>query len=222
MELYHGSPVVVKKPIFGYGKKYNDYGQGFYLTENEEIAKEWAVAPDRDGVVNHYTLDVSGLKILYLNKDNYNILNWLAILIENRKVNLNDETSQATAKFIIEHYSIEYKSYDVIVGYRADDSYFSFTRAFLSNTITVDQLKRSMKLGKLGEQVVLISKKAFDSIKYIDSKKVSRSLYFSKQLERSVKAATEYDNVIRELDLNGLRAIDLIKEGVENDDKRLF
>ncbi|MCQ2772045.1 MAG: DUF3990 domain-containing protein [Bacilli bacterium] len=222
MDLYHGSPVVVKKPIYGYGKKNNDYGQGFYLTENEEIAKEWAVTPDRGGVVNHYSLDINGLKVLYLNRGNYNVLNWLAILIENRKVNLHDEISQVGAKYIVEHYSIDYKSYDVIVGYRADDSYFSFTRAFLSNAITVGQLKRVMKLGKLGEQVVLISEKAFDSIEFIDSEEVSRSLYFAKQLERNIRATTEYNNLIRELDLGGLRVVDLIKEGVKNNDERLF
>ena len=31
-KLYHGSRDIIKKPVYGYGKKYNDYGLGFYCT----------------------------------------------------------------------------------------------------------------------------------------------------------------------------------------------
>ena len=41
--IYHGSQQIVEKPRFGIGKKYNDYGQGFYCTENIELAKEFLV-----------------------------------------------------------------------------------------------------------------------------------------------------------------------------------
>ena len=34
MLLYHGSDHVIEKPEFGAGKKHNDYGKGFYCTEN--------------------------------------------------------------------------------------------------------------------------------------------------------------------------------------------
>lgn len=40
MTLYHGSGLVVQKPDVSYGKKSNDYGQGFYCTESEELAGE--------------------------------------------------------------------------------------------------------------------------------------------------------------------------------------
>ena len=40
--IYHGSQQIVETPKFGIGKKYNDYGQGFYCTESIELAKEWA------------------------------------------------------------------------------------------------------------------------------------------------------------------------------------
>ena len=36
--IYHGSQQIVDVPKFGIGKKYNDYGQGFYCTENNELA----------------------------------------------------------------------------------------------------------------------------------------------------------------------------------------
>nr|MCR4933514.1 DUF3990 domain-containing protein [Lachnospiraceae bacterium] len=84
MILYHGSNIIVNKPLFGYGKPYNDYGQGFYCTEDEELAKEWACNSPTGGFVSVYSLDTKGLNILRLNEKN--ILEWLAILIKNRQI----------------------------------------------------------------------------------------------------------------------------------------
>ena len=36
--LYHGSPDIIQVPVFGKGKSYNDYGNGFYCTEHLELA----------------------------------------------------------------------------------------------------------------------------------------------------------------------------------------
>ena len=49
--------------------------------------------------------------------------------------------------------------YDVIIGYRADDSYFSFAKDFINNTISVEQLAEAMRLGELGIQIVLKSER---------------------------------------------------------------
>ena len=38
--IYHGSDHIIEKPKFGYGKTYNDYGVGFYCTENPNMAKD--------------------------------------------------------------------------------------------------------------------------------------------------------------------------------------
>lgn len=42
--LFHGSEKVIEHPVFGAGKKHNDFGLGFYCTESEALAKEWAVS----------------------------------------------------------------------------------------------------------------------------------------------------------------------------------
>ena len=80
MLLYHGSDHVIKRPEFGAGKKHNDYGRGFYCTENIELAKEWAVSEDADGYVNKYSIDTSRLSILDINSEEYTMLHWLGIL----------------------------------------------------------------------------------------------------------------------------------------------
>ena len=80
VRLYHGSEKIIEKPEFGKGARNNDYGKGFYCTENIELAREWACAKQKNGYVNIYDLDMSGLQVLNLNSQEYNILNWLAIL----------------------------------------------------------------------------------------------------------------------------------------------
>ena len=47
--IYHGSDHIIKKPKFGYSKPYNDYGIGFYCTQNPNMAKEWGVGIDHNG-----------------------------------------------------------------------------------------------------------------------------------------------------------------------------
>lgn len=48
LTLYHGSPNREITPTFGLGESRHDYGRGFYLTEDPELAREWAVCrPDQ-------------------------------------------------------------------------------------------------------------------------------------------------------------------------------
>ena len=67
--LYHGSPDKEIKPAFGLGENRHDYGKGFYLTENIDLAKEWAVCrPDEtNGWVHKYELDMEGLYLISRN-----------------------------------------------------------------------------------------------------------------------------------------------------------
>lgn len=73
--LFHGSEAIVGAPIYGRGAKSNDYGRGFYCTENIELAKEWACAKNHIGYVNKYELEDSELNILNLNDSDFSVLN---------------------------------------------------------------------------------------------------------------------------------------------------
>ena len=84
--LYHGSLEIISTPMYGQGKVYNDYGQGFYCTESLELAKEWSCAEREDGYVNQYEMDETGLLILNLMEKHYSVLHWLAILMKYRKI----------------------------------------------------------------------------------------------------------------------------------------
>ena len=85
MILYHGSENIIEKPLFGFGKAYNDYGLGFYCTDSIEMAKEWGAGLNKNGFANKYEIDTSNLRTLHLNDKKYSILNWLSILLQNHK-----------------------------------------------------------------------------------------------------------------------------------------
>ena len=220
--VYHGSPKRIEKPIFGTGNPQNDYGLGFYCTESLELAKEWACSVETDGFANQYTLNMTDLSVLSLTGGEYNILNWLFVLLENRKFRLGGEIAKQAKAYIFDNFAVDYKSYDIIRGYRADDSYFSFANAFLNNTISVSQLERAMVLGKLGEQIVLMSEKAFDSLQFEDAVAAPKELYLPRKLARDTSAREEFQKEKgRESLFTEKYILDIIREGWRNDDERL-
>ena len=214
MHIYHGSSVVVEKPVFGQGKDYNDYGRGFYCTENIELAKEWACSTDKDGYVNKYRLNTENLRIVRLQEPEYNILNWMAVLLKNRKFNINTPVMAAGKAWLLDHYLPDLGQADMIIGYRADDSYFSFARAFLSNGITMQQLEQAMHLGKLGEQVVLMSEDAFRALQFTGVQRVDGSIYHSLREDRDRRARHQFREELMAGAFDGIYLSDLIRGGV--------
>lgn len=220
--VYHGSPRIIQKPIFGAGNPNNDYGLGFYCTERVELAKEWACSVETDGYANQYTLDLTNLSMLSLTNGDFHILNWLFVLLENRTFRIRGDIAQQAKAYIFENFAIDYKGYDIIKGYRADDSYFSFANAFLNNAISIAQLERAMVLGKLGEQIVLMSEKAFDSIAFVDSIPAPKEIYLPKKLARDTAAREDFQKEKGRVSLLTEKFIlDIIREGWTNDDPRL-
>lgn len=220
--VYHGSPKIIKKPVLGEGNPNNDYGLGFYCTENIELAKEWACSAETDGFANKYTLDLSGLSVLSLTNGEYNILNWLFVLLENRKFRIGGDIAKQAKEYIFENFAINYKKYDIIKGYRADDSYFSFASAFLNNTISVSQLEKAMVLGKLGEQIVALSEKAFTCFEFINASPAPNEIYYPKKLARDAAARAEFKSEKGKGSvLTEKYILDIIREEWKNDDPRL-
>lgn len=219
--LYHGSIEIIEKPVFGKGKAYNDYGQGFYCTEHLELAKEWACNENVDGYANRYEIETDGLNILKLSSDQYTILNWLALLMLHRKGRLSTPVSRRGRDYLIEHFLPDFEGYDAIIGYRADDSYFSFARSFVSNEISLRQLALAMKLGKLGEQFVLKSEKAFEAIRFLDYTVADNTIYYAKRKARDDEARAAYQREFEIEDLNGIFMRDIIREEMKPDDIRL-
>ena len=220
--IYHGSQMIIERPTFGKGNTNNDYGLGFYCTETLELAKEWACSSETSGYANKYELDTDGLSVLCSSDGNYNILNWLSILLENRKFRIGGDIAVRAKEYITEKFLPDYQDYDIIKGYRADDSYFSFAAAFLNNTISLSQLEKAMVLGKLGEQIVAKSEKSFNSLSYIESITADKELYYPKKLARDNGAREEFrKEKSRTAIENEIYILDIIRERWDNDDARL-
>lgn len=220
--IYHGSQNIIKAPSFGYGKKYNDYGLGFYCTESLDMAKEWAVGYQRDGYANCYKLEEDNLNTLYLNDEKYCMLHWLALLLKHRHFDVSTTLSKAAKEYILDNFLIDISQYDIIVGYRADDSYFSFAQDFVGGAISYRQLTEAMYLGNLGEQVVMKSQKAFDALEYLNHEYVSADEWYIRRAARDNKARQEYLSSERNIYIKGdLYITTILDEEMKADDRRL-
>ena len=218
--IYHGSKQIIEQPTFGKGKKNNDFGFGFYCTESDELAKEWAVSSLHNGFSNRYSLDTEHLNILNLNSPEYTILNWIAILVEHRLFSIKTPVANRAKRYLIDNFSLNVNAYDIITGYRADDSYFDYAEAFLNNGITVEQLARAMRLGKLGEQIVIKSKFAFSKIKFEGFDVAEKDTYYVLRKSRDDDANKLYLQMLEE-ESDGLYIQDIMRGGIQNDDPRI-
>ena len=220
LTIYHGSKQIVEVPTFGEGRKNNDYGLGFYCTESNALAKEWAVSSLRDGFSNRYTLETEYLNVLNLNSPDFTILNWMAVLVEHRLFSIKTPVARRAKQYLIDNFGINVNAYDLITGYRADDSYFDFAEAFLNNAITVEQLSRAMRLGKLGEQIVIKSKFAFSKIRFEGFEVAEKETFYVLRKARDDAASQMYLD-IQEEESDGLYIQDIMRGGITNDDARI-
>lgn len=210
MILYHGSKNIIDKPIPYESKKDNDYGAGFYLTKDLLSAHEWACRNNSVGYVNKYELNDKKLNILDLtDSQKYSVLNWLAILLHFRTLDEGFIKSFKTRlDYIEKHYYIDVNNYDVVKGFRSDDAYFRFPLDFVRGNITLEQLEEAFKLGDLGIQYVLISFKAFESLKYKESF-LSNRKYINAYYQNVYLSSKRYDALDKDID--GTRIIDIMR-----------
>ena len=221
-KIYHGSNHIIEHPQFGYGKVYNDYGLGFYCTDSLEMAKEWGVGKEQDGYANCYEIDCDGLKILDLNDSRYTILHWLSIHLQNREFDVPSGLALEAKEYLIKHFAVDYGSFDVIIGYRADDSYFSFAQDFINGTISLRQLNNAMRLGKLGQQFVLKSELAFQRLRFIGSEIAESREWYAQKSMRDKAARREYFDVERNRRQRGdLYIMQIMDEEMDACDSRL-
>lgn len=222
--LYHGSSTPVPNPSLDKGKPCNDYGQGFYCTEEFEKACEWACKQRADGFTNVYELDGAGLAVLDLLDGTHTVLEWIALLLANRTFRLGSELARDARDYLLENFLPDTAPYDIVRGYRADDSYFSFAEAFVEGMLPVDKLARSLYLGKLGVQVVLVSPRAFERLRFVEARPVRAAAYYPKFIARDEAARRECRDSVRGARTyrDSLFVLDLMRQEVTPDDPRIL
>ncbi len=213
LTLYHGSGLVVQKPDVLYGKKNNDYGQGFYCSESAELAREWACPREKDGILNRYCLETDGMRVFHLKGESEEaLLIWISVLLSNRKLNLDTENARASAHFLQSRYLMSLETADLVIGYRADDSYFSFVKDFLNDRISLMQLQQALKLGAVGEQIVIKSQRAAAALEFQGYEVVDWKEYYMKRLQRDQALRNMYQELRQKPDVSGRYMRDIVRD----------
>ena len=182
MRIYHGSKKIVSMPICDQNNGNSDFGEGFYATWSEELAREWAAADKNGGFLNIFEIDTEDLKLLDLSNWSYDIRSWIALILSNRMICLSSSSAEKADRIIKDHLP-DLDDADIIIGYRADNINFSTVMAFIEDRITLEQLIKSIQNDDPGDQVLLRTPKAISSLTYIETENVE-GLYYSKRLKK--------------------------------------
>lgn len=221
--LYHGSQFIIEEPSLAKGNPRNDYGCGFYCTPDLKLAKEWACRRKTGGYANEYRLQTEGLSVLDLLDGSYTALHWIALLLDNRRFTLSGDYAAAMRDLVLDRFLIDTSPYDLIVGYRADDAYFSFAESFIEGTLSLRGLERALRLGNLGEQSVLVSERAFACLAFVQAVPVQSEIYYPRFIERDIGARHAYrTRVVRgKPATDDLFALDILRMGEGELDARV-
>lgn len=163
-KIYHGSQQIVRSPKFGAGRQYNDFGLGFYCSENPQRAAEWATGRGGNGFVSAYSLDPEGLRVINLCSPQYTPLHWLSLLFNYREFDMSADSAHRAREYINEYFSVDHQGCDCIIGYRADNSCYMFAQDFLDGSIPYHTLRDALVRSDSNRQFVLKSNRAFDRI----------------------------------------------------------
>lgn len=213
--LYHGSQNEIIQPRYGLGEDRHDFGKGFYLTDSADLAKEWSVCrpESSDGWVHVFDLDLSGLKVFDFRETN--VLSWVAELMKHRDADESAAYRRRAARFI-EKFGADTGDADVIVGWRADASYFYIVKAFVRGDVDVDCLPGLLKLGEFGIQYVVKTALAYEHLHAIPEswQPVQFDPFHSAYEQRDVMARKRMRELIEDPKFNKMEHLffDLVRE----------
>ena len=159
--VYHGSDEIINTPTYNGGRNFSDFGLGFYVTTNIEMAKSWASRRSRKpAYVNKYMLNTEGLTSLTFDLD----LHWLLFIAFNRGLIINEEI-----KIILDNKYKDINDYDVIIGATADDRMFDTLSLFFSNSMTLDHCLKALNSMDLDIQYNIKSSKGISAMSFTNS-----------------------------------------------------
>lgn len=155
MTLYHGSTVIVDKPLVSYGRDNLDFGKGFYATNMQSQAEKWVqrfIYLGKKGIINIYNFDDADIqkKYRYKNFPEYNE-EWLDFVLACRGG------------------SKEYKDYDIIEGGMANDKVFNTVELYFSGLIDKATALQRLKFEKPNNQICFINQEVLDTVLKFES-----------------------------------------------------
>ena len=175
--IYHGSDNIIDNPSHEGGRKFSDFGIGFYATTNIEMAKSWATRRnDKPAYVNKYMFNVDGLNSLTFDLD----IHWILFIAYNRGLILNDGINDILNK---RYENID--EYDVIIGPTADDRMFDTLNLFFNNNITIDHCLNALNSMDLDIQYNIRIKTGIDAVAFSSSIELDEldKVYYSNEVK---------------------------------------
>lgn len=180
--LFHGSNTVIQKPDLSRSREDIDFGAGFYLTPDYNMAAKWACKKN-NSICNRYNLSMKGLSVYTFELDR----EWLDFVIANR----NEEVEKDN----------KFSKYDVIIGAIADDRLYNTIEMYENGFIPASKAIEIMNCMVYGTQIVLKTDKAIDNLELLDYENITgekkqqyKELYKSERKEAIVRT----EQLIRE------------------------
>lgn len=141
MILYHGSSLEVQRPNLEHSREDIDFGIGFYLTPDIDMAKKWACSK-KNSFVSVYDVNISALNT-YTFALGYE---WLDYVKANRRELGNSD----------------YDAYDILIGPTADDKLFATLQEYLDGQITSEQAIEYLNIAGFSNQYVFKNEESID------------------------------------------------------------
>lgn len=156
--VYHGSNVIVEKPLVNIGRKDLDFGPSFYLTPLFEQASKWAariktIRRAEQAIVNVYEYSLpTGYNIKRF--DAYN-KEWLDFIVDSRAGKQ------------------PWKGFDIIEGGVADDRVIDAVEAYINGYADVEHTLRQLVYHKPNYQICILNQEVVEKfIQYQSYKKL--------------------------------------------------
>lgn len=161
--LYHGSKTGIRGSIAPISREHCDFGKGFYMG-TDPIQPLTLICNYPQAKIYTLHVDLSGLKILDVQIG----LDWALLVAFNR-----GKMEEAKGSKIYEHFRKMTYTYDMVIGYIANDRMFVVLDRFFHGEITDLALINSLSALRLGKQYVALTKKACGKIKILEEQVIA-------------------------------------------------
>lgn len=147
--VYHGSVDIVKSPKYDYGRENLDFGRGFYVTDNEQQAENWALSQqqrfNKTPIINVYQLQqdeiLSTMKCrIFRDYD----LEWMEFIIANRNG------------------IVQAEKYDYIEGGVANDRIINSIKLYMQGYLSQEATLRNLSMHRPNNQICLSTQTTID------------------------------------------------------------
>ena len=155
IRLYHTGFEEIRRPDVHRGRINADFGQGFYLSPDEEFSRRWARTRKGEAtIINSYELTLDGLKVMRLERN----AEWFDIIYRNRSL-------AAGAP----------EGFDVVIGPIANDTIYDTWGITTSGLLTREQSLELLMIGNVYLQAVVRTEQAAERLRWLSARELTEA-----------------------------------------------